>query len=169
MLAHQLLISTGLVATTVVIHLIGLDILMSLVRLHLRRFTTAWLHLDRLIVPLGIVLGLFVLHGLEIWFYAFAYRILGVLPTIEQALYYSISAYSTIGEAGPFLPQPWRVVGALEAINGMLLLGWSTAFLYKILDHLLVSDGQDHPLPRGAIAKPALRRSHAPAERVADD
>ena len=89
-------------------------------------------------MPLGIVLGLFLLHGVEIWFYAFAYRALGVLPTIEQALYYSISAYSTIGEAGPFLPQSWRVVGALEAINGMLLLGWSTAFLYKILDHLLV-------------------------------
>lgn len=169
MLAHQLLVSTGLVATTVVIHLLGLDLLMSLVGLHLRRFTTAWLHLDRLIVPLGIVLGLFVLHGVEIWFYAFAYWMLGVLPTIEQALYYSISAYSTIGEAGPILPPAWRVVGALEAINGMLLLGWSTAFLYKILDHLLVSDGQDHPLPRGAIARAAVPRNHAPAERILDD
>lgn len=169
MLAHQLLVSTGLVATTVVIHLIGLDILMSLVRLHLRRFTTAWLHLDRLIVPLGIVLALFVLHGVEIWFYAIAYWMLGVLPTIEQALYYSISAYSTIGEAGPILPQPWRVVGALEAINGMLLLGWSTAFLYKILDHLLVSDGQDHPLQRGAIARSALRRSQPSGKRIPDE
>ena len=91
------------------------------------------------------------------------------LPTIEQALYYSISAYSTIGEAGPILPPAWRVVGALEAINGMLLLGWSTAFLYKILDHLLVSDGQDHPLPRGAIARAAVPRNHAPAERILDD
>ena len=159
MLAHQLLVSTGLVATTVVIHLVGLDLLMSLVRLHLKRFTTAWLHLDRLLVPLGIVLGLFVLHGVEIWFYAVAYRILGVLPTIEQALYYSISAYSTIGEAGPFLPEAWRIVGALEAINGMLLLGWSTAFLFKVLDHLLVSEGPDHPLPRGAIAHPARQRT----------
>ena len=169
MLAHQLLVSTGLVATTVVIHLLGLDLLMWMVRLHLQRFTTAWLHLDRLLVPLGIVLGLFVLHGVEIWFYAFAYRALGVLPTIEQALYYSISAYSTIGEAGPFLPQSWRVVGALEAINGMLLLGWSTAFLYKILDHLLVSEGQDHPLPRGAIARSALPRSKVPDGQASDD
>ena len=152
-LAQELLVSTGLVATTVVLHLVGLDLLMSLVSLHLKRFTTAWLHLDRLLVPLGIVLGLFVLHGVEIWIYAFAYLFLGLLPTIEQALYFSANAYSTVGEAGPMLPEKWRVVGVLEAVNGMLLIGWSTAFLFKVLDHLLGSDGHDHPLPRGAIAR----------------
>ena len=168
MLAHQLLVSTGLVATTVVIHLLGLDMLMSLVGFHLKRFTTAWLHLDRLLVPLGIVLGLFVLHGVEIWFYAFAYRLIGALPSLEQALYFSISAYSTIGEAGPLLPKAWRIVGALEAVNGMLLLGWSTAFLFKVLDHLLVSDGQDHPLPRGAIARPASPEGRSRKPHQAD-
>jgi len=158
MLMHQLMISTGLVSTTTVIHLLGLDLLMLLAGFHLRRFATAWLHVDRLLVPLGIVLGLFVLHGVEIWFYAFAYRVIGALPTLEDALYYSIGAYSTIGEAGSLLPKAWRIVGALEAVNGMLLLGWSTAFLFKVLDHLLVSDGQENRLPRGAIARPTASR-----------
>jgi hypothetical protein len=151
-LAHQLFVSTVLVAATVLVHLVGLDVLLSLTGAHLRRFQTAWLRLDRLLAPLGIVLGLFVLHGLEIWLYAFAYRLLGALPNLEQALYFSISAYSTLGEAGAAMPATWRVVGVLEAVNGMLLIGWSTAFLFHVLNHLLITT-EEHPLPRGALSR----------------
>lgn len=153
-LAHQLLISTAIVSATVVIHLLGLDALQLVLRLHLERFTR-WIHLDRMIVPLGIVLGLFVLHGLEIWLYALVYWKMGMLPTLEQALYFSTSSYSTVGETGAILSARWRIVGVLEAINGMLLIGWSTAFLFQILHHLMWNESDDHPLPRGAIARRA--------------
>jgi hypothetical protein len=170
-LPYELLTSTVLVAVTVVIHLVGLDLLMSLAGLHLRRFTTAWLHVDRLVVPLGIVLGLFAVHGVEIWLYAFAYRLLGALPDLEQALYFSASAYSTAGETG--LPVGWRVVGALEAVNGMLLIGWSTAFLFQVLNRLLSPADEDHPLPRGAIARASPRprgsRNGAPSGTNSSD
>lgn len=158
-LLHQLAVSTGLVAATVVIHLIGLDLLMRVTGLHLRRFLSSWLDLNRLLVPLGIVLGLFILHGTEIWLYAIAYRTLGAVETLEQALYFSTSAYSTLGEAGAVLPVTWRIVGVLEGVNGMLLIGWSTAFLFQVLDHLLRPRDEDHPLPRGAIARSSPRPS----------
>jgi energy-coupling factor transporter transmembrane protein EcfT len=150
-LPTELLASTLLVSITVLAHLIGLDMLLSLTGLHLRLFKDARMRLDRLVVPLGIVLGLFVLHGLEIWIYAFAYRFLDIVPTLEGALYYSTSAYSTIGEADASLPQAWRVLGVLEAVNGMLLIGWSTAFLFQVLHHLLAPLDQDR-LPKGAIS-----------------
>lgn len=52
------------------------------------------------------------------------------------------------------LPEGWRIVGALEAVNGMLLIGWSTAFLFYVLNRLLEpTEEADHPLPRGAIAR----------------
>lgn len=172
-LLHELFVATLLVAATVVIHLVGLDLLMRLTGLHLRRFLSAWLNLNRLMVPLGIVLGLFTLHGIEIWLYAFAYRAMGVMPTLEQALYFSINAYSTMGEAGPVLPVEWRVVGVLEAVNGMLLIGWSTAFLFQVLNHLLQPSAEDHPLPRGAIARSSPRprgsRSGAPSGTNSSD
>ena len=156
-LPHELLLSTVMVGLTVVIRLAGLDVLLSLTRLHLKFLKTAWVRLDRLVVPLGIVLGLFVLHGLEIWLYAAAYVLLGILPDVETALYVSTSAYSTVGEAGAVAPAPWRIVGVLEAVNGMLLIGWSTAFLFQILDHLLAVSDQ-HEIPRGAIARRRRRR-----------
>lgn len=149
--------STTLVAATVVIHLIGLDVLMRLTGLHLRRFLSAWVHLDRLLVPLGIVLGLFALHGVEIWLYALTYWAFGILPTVEQALYVSTSAYSTVGEAGAVLPFEWRIVSVLESVNGMLLIGWSTAFLFQVLNHLLEPVDGEEILPRGAISRPPRR------------
>jgi len=154
-LVHELLLSTVLVSATAVIHLLGLDGLQSLIGLHLERFATR-LPVDRLIIPLGIVLGLFALHGLEIWTYALAYWLLHLLPSLEASLYFSTSAYSTLGETGAILSPAWRVVGVLEGINGMLLIGWSTAFLFHILEHLMWDDAA-HPLPRGAIAKRSPR------------
>jgi voltage-gated potassium channel len=154
-LVHQLLLATVLVSATVVIHLVGLDLLQVILRWHLKRLAL-WVHLDRKVVPMGIVLSLFALHGVEIWLYALIYWRTGALPRLENALYFSISAYSSLGETGTVLPEGWHVVGALEAINGMLLIGWSTAFLFHILRHLMWED-DDRVLPRGAIA--ARRKS----------
>lgn len=154
-LFRELALSTAVVSATVVIHLLGLDALQMIVRWHLERFTT-WIHLDRLLVPLGIVMGLFVVHGVEIWLYALVYWRLDMLPTLEQSLYFSTSAYSTLGETGAILPMAWRIVGVLEGINGMLLIGWSTAFLFHVLEHLM-GPTSDHSLPKGAIAKPSPR------------
>jgi hypothetical protein len=156
-LATELAASAVMVSATVLVHLAGLDLLLSVTGLHLRFLQTGWVRLDRLIVPLGIVMGLFAVHGVEIWLYAFAYRLLHILPDVESALYFSASAYSTLGEAGAVLPQPWRVMGVLEGINGMLLIGWSTAFLFHVLNHLLVTP-DEHPLPRGAISPKRRRR-----------
>jgi hypothetical protein len=145
-----------MVSATVVIHLVGLDVLQATLRWHLKRLVL-WVHLDRKVVPMGIVLGLFALHGVEIWLYALVYWRTGALPRLEKALYFSISAYSSLGETGTVLPEDWHVVGALEAVNGMLLIGWSTAFLFHILRHLMWED-DDLVLPRGVIARGRSKR-----------
>lgn len=158
-LLTELGLSTVIVCATVLIHLIGLDLLQLLTRLHLERFAT-WIHLDRMVVPVGIVLGLFVVHGLEIWLYALVYWKLNIMPDLENALYFSTSAYSTLGETGSVLPVEWRVVGVLEAVNGMLLIGWSTAFLFQLLDHLMTDD-EEVQAQKGAISR--RRRPREPS------
>ncbi|MFN3524214.1 MAG: two pore domain potassium channel family protein [Phenylobacterium sp.] len=157
-LGHELLLATAMVGLTVVVHLIGLDVLMDLTRWRFARLQSFG-RLDRMLAPLTIVLGLFVLHGLEIWAYAAVYWSMGLLPSLEQALYFSTSAYSTVGETGAILPVPWRIVGVLEAVNGMLLIGWSTAFLFQVLTHLMEEEEDARQLPRGAIARSSPRRN----------
>ena len=57
----ELGLSTLIVSATVLIHLAGLDLLQLLTRVHLERFAT-WIDLDRIVVPVGIVLGLSLIH-----------------------------------------------------------------------------------------------------------
>jgi hypothetical protein len=159
-LVRELLASLGMVALMVVVHMLGLTGLIRLTDLHLKHLRTPWLSLDRLVVPLGIVTGLFILHGIEVVTYAVAYIVLGVVRDLETALYVSAGSYSTAGWAGVHIEDSWRVMVALEGLNGLILIGWSTAFLFQTLQRLLAGE-HGHPLPEGAIAKVSPRDSRS--------
>ncbi|HEX6866228.1 MAG TPA: ion channel [Caulobacteraceae bacterium] len=79
---------------------------------------------------LGLAVTLLALHTLEIVEYAVLYETIGALPNFESSLYFSADAYSTIGGGSVRLPVEWRLVGSFEGVNGMVLIGWSTAFLF---------------------------------------
>ena len=79
------------------------------------------------------VLSLFVLHGLEIWSYASLYSVIDAFGRFEEALYFSTISYAAIGYGDASLPEKWRLLGAIEGINGVILLGWSTAFFVNLL------------------------------------
>jgi hypothetical protein len=150
-LPEELLASFGMVALMIVGHMVGRLTLIRATRLHIEHFRTPWLVLDRLLVPLTMGVGLFALHGLEVWTYAALYRGVGASGTWEEALYLSAGAYSTAGWQGANVPDGWRVTASLEAVTGMLLMGWSTAFLFQTLHRILATE-ENHPLPEGAIA-----------------
>jgi voltage-gated potassium channel len=154
-LEAELLISTGMVLFTVLTHLIGLSALIQLTRLHVTRFAIS-IPVDRVLVPLGMVLGIFVIHGVEIWSYALLYWLSHAAPQIEEALYLSLGAYTTTGWIDVHLREGWRVVLSLESITGLLMVGWSTAFFFQNLSRIMLTD-ESHPLPEGAIATQASR------------
>jgi hypothetical protein len=85
----------------------------------------------------SMALGLFTVHAIEIALFAAFYFMVGALDTLEQALYFSASAYSTLGAPELDFPKAWRLVGALEGVLGLLLLGWSTAVFVTDADKLL--------------------------------
>jgi voltage-gated potassium channel len=146
-----------MVLFTVLTHLIGLSALIQLTRLHVTRFAIS-IPVDRVLVPLGMVLGIFVIHGVEIWSYALLYWLSHAAPQIEEALYLSLGAYTTTGWVDVHLRDGWRVVLSLESITGLLMVGWSTAFFFQNLTRIMVTE-ETHPLPEGAIANEAPRNS----------
>ena len=76
---------------------------------------------------ISIALCIFALHLLEIATFALFYLAVDALPTVEAALYFSMSAYATLGHPDLNFPDDWRLVGAVEGLIGFLLIGWSTA------------------------------------------
>ena len=78
----------------------------------------------------------FLQHGWPMRIWAAAYLWLGALDSPIDALLYSVDAMSTRGESGLTLQRPWRMMGALEAVNGMLLFGVSTAYVFAVMQVL---------------------------------
>lgn len=119
---------TAVILTTVLIHTAGLigithamGWLVGHFRMHGRR--------SRIVAIVTVVLGLFGILTLEVWLWAVSYLWVGAFNDLETALYFSTVTFSTLGFGDVLPPQSWRLFSALEAVNGFLVIGWSTAYL----------------------------------------
>lgn len=126
-----------LIALTGVIHVLCLALFTAQVedaidRVKSRRhfsFTFAW------VMALAVTL-VTTLHILEGGIWAVAYRVLGAIPDNRSAMLYSLGALTTYGDTSIHLEHRWKMLGALEALNGMLLFGLTTAFLFAMIQRV---------------------------------
>lgn len=136
MLLANLLVASVLVVTTSAIHLLGLVGLTRIIRHQtgLERSLASSARQGATI--LFFLMSLFALHSIEIWVYALTYIALGEFQDVESAVYFSTSAFTTVGFGDIILSRDWRMLGAAESANGFLLIGWSTAFLVSLTARL---------------------------------
>ncbi len=158
----------SLVALTLAIHAAGVTFMISVLRGIRIRLERRSLHLPRAfaivvgaITAMGLLLA--ALHGIEAAFWAAAYVWLGAFGSPEAAILYSVDTMATRGASGLALQPRWQMMGALEAANGMLLFGISTAAIFSVMqfynEHLVFralsgsSTGPDQVLiSNGAVA-----------------
>jgi hypothetical protein len=127
-----------LIVLTMAIHATAIVILAyAAVKIRVRlenRGLTAWGLIAILVCIIGVIgLLLAVLHGIECVIWAAAYLSLGAIDLPMDALFFSLDSMSTRGASGLTLQRPWQVMGALEAVDGMLLFGVSTAYLFSVM------------------------------------
>ncbi|ESQ09528.1 MAG: two pore domain potassium channel family protein [Thiohalocapsa sp. PB-PSB1] len=79
---------------------------------------------------------LLILHLVEVVIWALAYVL--VLPgdqlaSFEQAVYFSVVTFTTLGYGDiTLIDHEWRILSGIEALNGILLVGWTTALLFSV-------------------------------------
>jgi len=123
-----------LIALTVVIHASGLGLINKEVTAklsgagRLRNLSGA-----SMFVMGATALSAAILHGLEGGIWAGAYRLLGALQDNKTAMLYSLNAMTSYGHDGVLLERRWQMLGALEALNGWILFGLTTAFLFTVM------------------------------------
>ena len=136
MLAAALLLASALVLVSVIVQIAGLAVLIWIMRWRARRFAGLAYVLQQLGVILAVVMGLFVIHAVQVGIYAMVYWLIGAFETFETALYFSTSSFTTVGYGEIFMEPPWRIVSAVQSAVGFLVLGWSTIFLISVLARL---------------------------------
>jgi hypothetical protein len=128
-MAANLALGTLVIALTVVVHTVGLVVLTRWMAWIVRWFRLHRHSLGKTVAMVTTVLGLFLVHTVEVWLWALVYVVGGVASGLEEAVYFSIVTFSTLGYGDITPPPYWRVFAALEAMNGFILIGWSIAYL----------------------------------------
>jgi len=125
--------SLPLIVLTVLIHVSGL----ALIGERMVSVLSDSMGSSRFMPKFAIIMGgasllATLLHGIEVFIWAAVYRFLGALPDYKSAVLYSLSSMTTYGHANVFLKAHWQLMGALEALTGLLAFGITTAFLFAI-------------------------------------
>src|ERR1700749_580186 len=147
--------SLPLIVVTVIFHVIGLVLINERVIRSRRVIAQS----RRFLIAFPIILGAatllaILLHAAEATIWAFVYETLGALPDGKSSILYSLSAMTSYGHKHFDLANHWQLMGALEALNGMILFGLTKVFLYEMFGELLPYQNElsaaRYPVPPGA-------------------
>jgi len=133
------ILGLSLILLTIAIHTTALVLvafgLETRVRARINKYKPHQLRaIPTVIVHIGAVaLILAALHGLEGVLWASAYWWLGAVDSFTDASVYSLATMTTFEIPAIALAPRWQRISVLEAVNGVLLFGISTAFLFAVI------------------------------------
>ena len=138
-----LTVGSSAVACTILIHALALSVTVNVVR-HEKRLgragTSFWI--DVAIVALALSLAL-VAHLIEMGVWAVLFVLCGEFSEFGSAYYHSAVNYTTLGYGDLLLTPSWRLLGPLEAANGALMFGVSTAMVFAVIQRLVLTRFED--------------------------
>ena len=129
----KLLSAWCLMAVCVAIHAGGVTWALRWHSRHPEPLQQFWKWTWRLIGMAGWVV---LLHLLEVAAWAFLYFWRNAITDLQAAFYFSAVTYTTTGYGDLVLPEEWRLVGGIEALTGILMCGWSTAFFVAVVSRM---------------------------------
>jgi hypothetical protein len=129
------LLAVALLAACVVVQSMGMLVLIHwLARLrHVIESTNAP---PRVWLLLRLFLAIVLLHLIQVGLWGVVFWRASEVPTLETAIYFSLATYTTIGFGDVVLGPGWRLLAGIEGLTGLLLVGWSTAFVFAIVSRM---------------------------------
>jgi len=135
-LAAILLVVSG----TVALQVVAQAVVLSGVRVIGRRMRSAS-ELRRVFwISLGAVVPLFFGHFAQVGLWAGFLVFLGALQTYNDAFYFSLVTFATLGYGDIVLAPSYRIFGAVGAACGSLMFGWSTALIFAAISRAIDRD-----------------------------
>lgn len=104
---------------------------------------------------LVVIFSAIVAHGIEIGVYGISlfalikYMAVGTLSgsagfSLINCLYFSAETYTSLG-FGDLMPAgPIRLLAGVEALNGLVMIGWTASYAYIAMERFWIADTDDH-------------------------
>jgi hypothetical protein len=132
-----LAVATSAIVCTIIIRALAVNTTVSFIRRERRlgRAGAGFL-IDLSIVALAISVAL-VAHLIDIAIWAILFLVCGAFSDFGNAYYHSAVNYTTLGYGDVIMTPAWKMLAPLEAANGMLMFGVSTAIIFAVIQRLI--------------------------------
>ncbi len=128
-MAENLLLAVFLDVTTFLLHAAGLIALSHMISYLLAHPMIDGWQGEKILAMGALAFGLFVLVCAETAVWAIGMVLVGAFAHFETAFYFSTSAFATIGFTDVAPAADWRLLGSMEGVTGLLIMGWTAAYL----------------------------------------
>jgi hypothetical protein len=154
-MALALLVCFGTLLVSLLSYAVATALIVHLVAPVLRRGRAGMGFWKTVVIMVMVSLVTALVHLSQIALWALAILLCGEIATFEDAFYCSGQNYTALGYGDFVLSGRWRLLGPLEAINGLLLFGLSTAIMFAVLSRLIANRLHPQPgFPDGAAVNP---------------
>ena len=136
----QILLGTVLITLEVIFHVIALVYLAGLIKPFKLKLMKSKNTLGPITLIGSSIFAIISIHTIEAWAWAWVYYELDEFNNLYEALYFSVVTSTTLGFGDITLSNHWQLLSAFEAMGGLLLFGFSTAFLISLIQPLLFKD-----------------------------
>ena len=133
MILAQLLLGMAAIAASVAVHA---AFMVAAEKLGPRVLPMLREALARAAAMAAVVLWFFLSISVICWGWAGLLLWRGAFEALEPALYFAIVTFTTLGYGDIVLGPEWRLLGAVMAANGTIIIGWTTALVFVAVQRI---------------------------------
>ena len=129
----------GMMVLTIIIHALFMVGGAKLAKWRRSRFGDVGKGLVKALLISVLTVWMFLAIVLETWLWALLYLfdpLVTALPDLETAFYFSMVTFTTLGYGDVVLTGQWRTLASIQAANGVIIFGWTTALIFYFIQQI---------------------------------
>jgi hypothetical protein len=129
----------GMMVLTIIIHALFMVGGAKVAKWRRSRFGLIKKEMERAVILSALTVWMFLAVVLEAWLWALLYLfdpLVTALPDLETAFYFSMVTFTTLGYGDVVLTGQWRTLASIQAANGVIIFGWTTALIFYFIQNI---------------------------------
>ncbi len=129
----EIALGTGLIISTIIISVFMIGLAIQILLFFAGKLSRGNHTLESMMALVVTTSWFVFVVTVNVWLWAIAFLLLGIFHELEEALYFSLVSFTTLGFGDIILPDEWRLLSGFTATAGFILFGLGTAFLFEVM------------------------------------
>jgi hypothetical protein len=139
MLGEEVVMGAGMMVVTTIIHAVFMVSGFRATGWKVTRFGPASSEMKRAVLISVFTTWLFLAIIIEVLLWAALYLVhpgIATLPDLATAFYFSMVTFTSLGYGDVVLTGQWRTLASIQAANGVIVFGWTTALIFYFIQQM---------------------------------